>query len=333
MNNNQNTNNQTGNSQVNNVPERVDPRSIHAEVIGELRKEKIGKPILVVEMFLLFGIVLIGLPFLYSMLNDENSTLYKLVHKSEMGGEVVNTTTTTLVHGEYQDGKQATLLSTSTKISAYNIQLENFKLGSNDLTFDVSVYTGTMDLDAEDYYLEIYSRDGQKITAIKLIGSYDATKKTVTMKAGDLAFNNTLSYQGKIVKMEEEDYPDVEIANEDPATNIGTLTCTLDGETLEYTFQNKYLIEIKDTVNLSKTTNQDTYINELSNYTKEASTLGADIASVSENDDGFTYTADILLTKENYVIPSTLKDYNYYSLETPAKIIKYTQNGKGYVCK
>lgn len=332
MNNNQNINNNMGNNQ-NNTPERVDPRNIHAEIIGELRKEKIGKPILVVEMFLLFGIVLIGLPFLYSMLNDENSTLYKIVHKGESSVEVANTTTTTLVHGEYQDGKQATLLSPSTKISAYNIQLENFNLGSNDLTFNISVYTGTMDLDAENYYLEIYSRDGQKITAIKLTGSYDATKKQVTMRAGDLSFNSTLSYQGKIVEMEEEDYPDVEIANEDPVTNIGTLTCTLDGRTIEYTFQNKYLIEIKDTVNLSKTTNQDTYINELSNYTKEASLLGNDIASVSENDNGFTYTADILLTKENYVIPSTLKDYNYYSLETPAKIIRYAQNGKGYVCK
>ena len=42
--------------------------------LGELRKEKIGRPVLVLEMLVLFIIVLIALPIVNNMLNDENST-------------------------------------------------------------------------------------------------------------------------------------------------------------------------------------------------------------------------------------------------------------------
>ena len=76
MNQNEINNGNVNNSSVNNA---VDPRTVNAEVIGELRKDKIGRPILVLEIFGLFIIVLIALPIVTSMLNDENSALYQLI--------------------------------------------------------------------------------------------------------------------------------------------------------------------------------------------------------------------------------------------------------------
>ena len=52
-----NEENKTFNEQI--QEQRVDPRNIEAEVIGELRKEKIGKPTLAIEMLLLLIVVLV----------------------------------------------------------------------------------------------------------------------------------------------------------------------------------------------------------------------------------------------------------------------------------
>ena len=63
----------------NNVEETTytSPKDVEPVVIGELRKEKIGRPMIVIELGILFIIVLIGLPIVTSMMNDENSVLYK----------------------------------------------------------------------------------------------------------------------------------------------------------------------------------------------------------------------------------------------------------------
>ena len=63
----------------NNIEETsyTNPRDVEPVVIGELRKEKIGRPMIVIELAVLFVIVLVGLPMINSMMNDENSVLYK----------------------------------------------------------------------------------------------------------------------------------------------------------------------------------------------------------------------------------------------------------------
>ena len=46
-------NNQNNNQNVQPQTNEQDPRLIQPEIIGELRKEKIGKPLIVIELFLL----------------------------------------------------------------------------------------------------------------------------------------------------------------------------------------------------------------------------------------------------------------------------------------
>ena len=49
---------------------------------SQYRKEKIGRPMIVIELAVLFVIVLVGLPMINSMMNDENSVLYKFLNGS-----------------------------------------------------------------------------------------------------------------------------------------------------------------------------------------------------------------------------------------------------------
>ena len=78
----QNTSQEVQNSNVTDQTSYVDPRTIEAEIIGELRKDKIGRPILVVQMFIIFGIVLISLPIFTSLLNNPSSFLYKMFNSN-----------------------------------------------------------------------------------------------------------------------------------------------------------------------------------------------------------------------------------------------------------
>ena len=122
------------NNQVQQEPTQPaqDPRLIQPEIIGELRKEKIGKPILVIELFLLFGIVFASLPFINGQLNDENSFLYKLIHGQGFGGGTVVTTTKPVTPGEeYLDGKELNLLQSDSKIRFNNIILKDIQINNN----------------------------------------------------------------------------------------------------------------------------------------------------------------------------------------------------------
>ena len=65
-------------------------------------------------------------------------------------------------------------------------------------------------------------------------------------------------------------------------------------------------------------------------FEKKANSLGI-YASVSEEDNGFKYKADLDLT--TYMVPDTVNDYNYYKKNTKANVIKYALIGKGYDCK
>lgn len=58
----------------------VAPQMMEAEVLGTLRKDKIGKPILVLEIAGLFALVFIALPIIQEQLNDPNSTLSILIN-------------------------------------------------------------------------------------------------------------------------------------------------------------------------------------------------------------------------------------------------------------
>ena len=113
------------NNVTNQGDQYVDPRTVQAEVLGELRKEKIGKPGVVIYMFVFFVCALVSLPYVNTLLSDEKSFLYKLVNgeASNIGNQPV-----TQPKAEFMDASQEQPLVKSTAMKYENIVMKNFEL-------------------------------------------------------------------------------------------------------------------------------------------------------------------------------------------------------------
>lgn len=315
--------NNSGENQNNN--EVTNMRNVNAEVIGELRKEKIGRPLLVIELLVMFLVVMIALPFVRDMMNDETSFIYNLIHKTSNTPVPANP-----VKREYEDGSQKQTLNLQTSMKFENLILKNFILSGNKITVTLSSYNGILNLDEKAYYLQLYSNSDQLLAAIKLTGSYDNSEKTVDLTSYGLSFNTNLNYKGMVIEMKDEDYPEVSLSSDE--TGIGSLVCKMNDREIEYTFKNNNLIGIKDiySVKLSEQENSQEYLNLKRIYDEKAVSLGS-VASNEEGDGGFTFKA--VMNLERFTIPADVKDYSYYNLNTQAKVISYAQIGKGYDCK
>lgn len=309
--------------------QRVDPRNIEAEVIGELRKEKIGKPILAIEMLILLIVVLISLPMMYKMFNDETSDLYKVLHPNTNVNTPTNPDTP---KNDFLDGSELQLLASSTTMKFENLVIKNMITSGTTIECIMYSYNGVINLDEEPLYLEIYSTSEQLIASVKLSGTldYQETKKVLT--ANGLSFNNTLKYFAKVVRMSDGMYPNISI--EEDENEIGSFTCTLDNRSIKYTFKNGYLLSVTDVEKIGYETypTNDEYLAVLKQYRTKVENIGNEYAKVEETEDGFIYTA-LLDYESGYRLPNSVNDYNYYSADSEAKIIHYAQSGKGFDCK
>ena len=282
-----------------------------------------------VQMFIIFGIVLISLPIFTSLLNNPSSFLYKMFNSNGISDAPV--TPSDDKREEFLNGGVEQQLASSTNMKFENIVMRNFTLNGNYLNCEMYSYNGVLNLDKENYFLEIYSSGSKnKIASVKLVGSFDNQVQKVSLTANQLSFNGNYSYVGKIVEMKDADYPSYTVPSDE--SGIGSMICSMDGRSIEYTFKNNYLISIKDNVKvvLSEQKDSQAYLNLKKSYEDKANNLGVN-AEVEEVADGFSFTS--VLDLENYKVPSSVVDYNYYLLDTEAKVINYTLNGKGFDCK
>ena len=334
---NQDTNNNTQNTPETNQVQpqqvnvnKVDPKTVQAEVLGHLRTEKIGNPSLLFAFLAIIAIVLILLPLATSMLQNSNSFLYKLIYKDD---EVVEVDTPTS-SDEFLDGTTIQKLSNSTSLKANDLVMKNFGLSQGQVECTIYSYNGILDLDEQETYLKIYSSEEEDslIGYVKVTGNgYDSNETAVTLYNKSLSFNASHSYYGKIVTYtSDSDYPTYDAPADE--YGIGSVTCTLDNRSIEYTFQNNYLLSIKDTDSYKvATVGNEKYLTLLSEFNTKADALGSDIASVIEEEEGFTYNANINL--KGYTYPESVTDTNYYNENSLAKVIVYAEIGKGFDCE
>lgn len=310
------------------VESPFDPRTVQASVIGELRKDRIGKPILVLEMLVMFGIVMIALPIVYSIANDEKSALYKWIHRND---DIIVVEDPGSNEIKYLDGSELQLLESNTSMKFNGIVIQSFKLGEGKINCRIYSLNEKINFDDEEYYLEVYSNSQDKIAAIKLSGIYDFTPKDTILTAGGLSFNANLKYYGKMVKMNDASYPEVTY-NKD-SNEIGSFTCSNKNHIIKYTFKNDYLLSIEDTYKFVKTEFDDaTYLELYSEYQSKSTNLGDSVSKTEEDADGFSFKA-VLNLEGGYKIPETVRDNNYYEKDTKAKVIHYAETGKGFECK
>lgn len=308
------------------IQNNIDPKSVQPEVLGQLRSEKIGNPSMLIAIAAIITIVLLLLPIGSAMLQNPNSPLYKLIYgvQEEVEDDKVN---------EFEDGTVIHELRTDTVLKVGNLVIKNFVLGNGEVNCEIYSYNGILDLDNSDYYLNIYSSPEEKdlVGYVKIIGKdYDSTSTPVTLYNQTLKFNTTHTYYGKVVKKNSEADYDAYNVNSDES-GIGSITCKRNTREIEYVFENNYLIQINDSVR-EKVRNykSEEYLSLLKTYQNKASILGS-VASVTEEEEGFTYLAK--LNMKSYKLPDNLNDTNYYKENTLAKVIIYSEIGKGYDCK
>ena len=310
----------------NNVEETsyTNPRDVEPVVIGELRKEKIGRPMIVVELAILLIIVLVGLPMVNGMMNDENSVLYKFLNGNNSSTNNNVTTSQT-----YVDAKKEQPLLKTTSMKTGNLILKNFSLYSNTIKMTISSYNNIINLDDSEYYFEILSnQNSNKIAYVKLTGTYDYQEKEVEFKT-NVNFNSNLTYLGKVVLMTDDDYPEYKLETDE--SGIGNLTCKKDDRELDYVFSSDKLISFSDTNIVKKAgLTDEEYLSVLGDYKILTSNLGKS-ATLEETSDGILFKASVDLEKG--AVPESVKDYNYYVVSTNVRKIYYSMTGKGFDCK
>ena len=308
------------------IQNSVDPKSVKPEVLGQLRTEKVGNPSMLIAFAAIIAIVLLLLPIGSAMLENPNSPLYKYIYGNQevVEDEKVN---------EFEDGSTIQELRVDTVLKFNNLVIKNFVLGNGEVSCEIYSYNGILDLDSSDYYMNIYSSSEEKdlVGYVKITGKdYDSTSTPVTLYNQSLKFNTTHTYYGKIIKKSSEADYDAYSVNSDES-GVGSITCKRNTREIEYVFENNYLIGINDSVR-EKVRNykSEEYLSLLKTYQDKVKVLGS-VASVTEEEEGFTYLAK--LNMKNYKLPENLNDTNYYKENTLAKVIIYSEIGKGYDCK
>lgn len=307
--------NQNNNNSDNQV---TDMRSIEPEVIGHLRKEKIGDPSKALLLGVLLITVLISLPFVTELL-QEDPTINQIVPGNA-----------TQPVSQYAKGDINQPLSSTLVMKYENIVMRNFRITGNSVECKINSYNGILDLDKVNYYLVISSKQGNDIGYLKLTGTYDYQETEVTLSSTKLNFNNTLSYFGRIVELKEEDYPEFSLTPDSMGNEL--LTCKKDNRTLTYNFKENKLININDEeiVKTKDFKTIDLYVTEKGKYEEKCGKVGINAATVEEGQDGFAYRANMDLNNINI---SVIKDDNYFEKNTDAKVVDFVLESKGFDCK
>ena len=309
------------------IQNSVDPKTVKPEVLGQLRTEKIGNPSMLIAFAAIIAIVLLLLPIGSTMLQNPNSALYKMIYGKQE--EVIQDDK----KEEFEDGTKIQELRSDTSLKVGNLIIKNFTLSTGTVQCEISSFNGILDLDSEDYYMNLYSssKEADLIGYVKLTGKdYDSTTTPVTLYNQSLKFNTTHTYYGKVIKKSgEKDYDAYDVNSDE--SGIGSITCKRNTREIEYVFENNYLIQINDQVR-EKVRNykNDEYLSLLKTYQDKAKVIGSS-ATVTEEEEGFTYLAK--LNMKGFKLPDGLDDTNYYKENTLAKVIIYSEIGKGYDCK
>ena len=320
----------------------TDASKLEPVTLGVLRKEKIGNPLLAIELFVMLIVVLLSAGAITSSLTSPDGFLHKLVY-GVTGIDAPGVETVDTGKEVELDGRNLQKL-TSDNIFRYkgNIIIEKLRITENFM--EGEIYTRDakeVNLDEVNYYLVIYPGTEQTESnvqgAFKLQGVISGVRTSFKYTLANVQFNSNLSYYGKMVEMDKTSkYPEHPIETDE--AGIGTLTCSKDFRKIVYTFKNGYLITINDNVNYlhSKVSDDNVYLKDKKDYENKKNKYG-DIASVEETSDGFMYICNIDLEAEGFKYPDD-NDPDYYSSSlsgesNDVEVIHYAMTGKGYDCK
>ena len=312
-------------------------------ILGKVKKGGASKPILIIIIFLFIGGSIFLLPTILNYFGDysiidlvKNGEIIDFIenHDKYMNGNISlknekKETTTKIVSTNY--------ISNITVIDSDGFQLTNFNLTKDNISFDVNV-NEPKNFD-EDYYYLTLKKDNIDLYNIKIVGNIsDSSNIKFSFKN---KLDTTVGIEGSVKKYNDSDYPKYNLSSDE--SGLSSLNCKLDNDFYEYIFDNNKLLKIKQKYNYIVKGNTEEYIKEFEKYTRitneinntnntgeteEETTINNNESTITENDDGFIFTAYIDLSIYKKKINN-----NYYSYNTNSNIIKFDMDAKGYDCK
>lgn len=288
--------------------------------LGKIKKGGKTKPILIIIIFLFMGSFILFLPTIINYFGDYN--LIDLIKNGELIDFFKN-------HNSYINKQDDTIknnttlentsINTKTVLESNNITLNNFEITKTNIKFKIN-NEQNIDLDNNYYYL-ILKKD---TTAIYIrIENKNELNFTFTTPLKD-----TLNISGNIKKYNDNDYPKFTLSSDE--TGISSLICTKSLNNYEYIFDNNLLVRIKLNYTYNDTGNNSIYLSEFEKYTalQKQITLNGNTSNITENQTGFTFTADVNLNNQTNLVFD-----NYYKFNTKSNKVNFDMIAKGYDCK
>lgn len=288
--------------------------------LGKIKKGGKTKPILIIIIFLFMGSFILFLPTIINYFGDYN--LIDLIKNGELIDFFKN-------HNSYINKQDDTIknnttlentsINTKTVLESNNITLNNFEITKTNIKFKIN-NEQNIDLDNNYYYL-ILKKD--TTTIYIRIENKNELNFTFTTPLKD-----TLNISGNIKKYNDNDYPKFTLSSDE--TGLSSLICTKSLNNYEYIFDNNLLIRIKLNYTYNDTGNNSIYLSEFEKYTalQKQITLSGNTSNITENQTGFTFTADVNLNNQTNLVFD-----NYYKFNTKSNKVNFDMIAKGYDCK
>lgn len=288
--------------------------------LGKIKKGGKTKPILIIIIFLFMGSFILFLPTIINYFGDYN--LIDLIKNGELIDFFKN-------HNSYINKQddiikndttlENTSINSNTVLKNNNITLNNFEITNTNIKFKIN-NEQNIDLDNNYYYL-ILRKD--TTTIYIRIENKNELNFTFTTPLKD-----TLNISGNIKKYNDNDYPKFTLSSDE--TGLSSLICTKSLNNYEYIFDNNLLVRIKLNYTYNDTGNNSIYLSEFEKYTtlQKQITTNGNTSSITENQTGFTFTADVNLNNQTNLVFD-----NYYKFNTKSNKVNFDMIAKGYDCK
>lgn len=288
--------------------------------LGKIKKGGKTKPILIIIIFLFMGSFILFLPTIINYFGDYN--LIDLIKNGELIDFFKN-------HNSYINKQDDTIknnttlentsINTKTVLESNNITLNNFEITKTNIKFKIN-NEQNIDLDNNYYYL-ILKKDTTTIY-IRIENKNELNFIFTT------PLKDTLNISGNIKKYNDNDYPKFTLSSDE--TGLSSLICTKSLNNYEYIFDNNLLVRIKLNYTYNDTGNNSIYLSEFEKYTalQKQITLNGNTSNITENQTGFTFTADVNLNNQTNLVFD-----NYYKFNTKSNKVNFDMIAKGYDCK
>ena len=226
------------------------------------------------------------------------------------------------------------LYSTDLKIANDDISVDGFAVDTtnNTLTYKISNIGNNTDIEALNYYIEIYNGERTLIERVKLANNLilaSGSSRSLTRNiSNDAALN--IGYV-VLIKKTIAEYPEVSLTTSEDGNSL--LVCSKEHEKITYKFENEKLKELTSVVSYSNTDNDYEKAYDNIKTTSQGYNSKTGVSSTLIGDT--TNETFSLVTNVNLNEASRFYIFNAdsFKLDTIPKVVNFEMEAQGFKCE